>query len=63
MDLEETIAQRSTVVRSASSTNYDPYRNQTRSSSANTAAHNAHRKQIEEYKRRIAVMKTEIGEQ
>ncbi|MFZ4774379.1 MAG: hypothetical protein ACOYM3_03395 [Terrimicrobiaceae bacterium] len=63
MDLEGTIAQRSIVnVRSASATNNDPYQNRTHSNGGNGAAHNAHRKQIEEYKRRIGVMKAEIGE-
>jgi hypothetical protein len=61
MDLERSMGYRSTVnVYRPQSTNYDPYRNQVRS--VPTSAHQAHRKQIEEYKRRIAVMKAEIGE-
>lgn len=62
-DLEETIGYHSTVnVGSNSADGYDSPASVTRSGSANGASSKAHRKQIEEYKRRIAVMKAEIGE-
>ncbi len=62
-DLEETMGYRSTVnVGSNSAESYDNSASVTRSGSANSASSKAHRKQIEEYKRRIAAMKAEIGE-
>lgn len=62
-DLEEGMGYKSKVnIIPSGATNYDPYANAIPRTSASHSTFHAHKKQIEEYRRRIAVMKAEIGE-